>query len=186
MNNKLNEYLQEGEQLLWSGRPAVKMMDEVYTNAYAVKVALTVIGAVAFLMYYMLGVTGGTIHFKPAVILILLVLMGVVLAPDWMDVNKLNKSVYGMTDQRLLILVNGNLHAVKLSMITAYKFDVDAEGQISLLCGKSGMKVRPTRRRLNTIFGLRMTDDGTACDRFVMYGIPDADRVEALMNQYVK
>ena len=50
----------------------------------------------------------------------------------------------------------------------------------------SGMKTRPSRRRLNTIFGLRMSDDGTVCDRFVMYGIPEADKVEKLMKKYVK
>ena len=186
MNDKLKENLQDGEQLLWSGTPAMKMLDETHKNVYAIKAVLTVFGAVAFLMYYMLGVTGGTIPFKAAVLVLLAVLMGVILAPDWMDVGKLNKSVYAVTDRRLLVLVNGAVHAVAYDKIDAYKFDTDADGQISLLCGASGMKVRPARRRLNTIFGLRMSDDGTVCDRFVMYGIPEADKVEKLVKKYVK
>ena len=186
MNDKLNEYLQEGEQLLWSGKPAMKMLDEAHKTTYAGKAVLTVFGAVAFLMYYMLGVTEGTIPFKAAVLVLLAVVVGVILAPDWMDVGKLNKAVYGVTDRRLLVLVNNALHAVSFDKIDDYKFDTDAAGQTTLMCGKSGMKVRPSRRRLNTIFGLRMSDDGTVCDRFVMYGLPEADKVEKLMKKYVK
>ena len=48
MNDKLNEYLQDGEQLLWSGKPTMKMPDEAHMNAYAVKAVLTVFGGVAF------------------------------------------------------------------------------------------------------------------------------------------
>ena len=186
MNDKLKENLQDGEQLLWSGTPAMKMLDETHKNVYAIKAVLTVFGAVAFLMYYMLGVTAGTIPFKAAVLVLLAVLVGVILAPDRMDVGKLNKAVYGVTDRRLLVLVNNALHAVSFDVIDAYKLDTDAAGQTTLMCGKSGMKTRPSRRRLNTIFGLRMSDDGSVCDRFVMYGLPEADKVEKLLKKYVK
>ena len=186
MNDKLKEYLQDGEQLLWSGKPAMKMLDEANKDVYAVKAVLTVFGAVAFLMYYMLGVTAGTIPFKAAVLVLLAVLVGVLLAPDWMDVGKLNKAVYAVTDRRLIVMVNGAVHAVAYDKIDAYKFDTDAAGQTTLMCGKSGMKTRPSRRRLNTIFGLRMSDDGSVCDRFVMYGIPEADKVEKLLKKYVE
>ena len=186
MKEKLNEHLYEGEQLLWSGAPSMKMLDATHSAAYGVKTVVSVFAAVAFLLYYMLGVQAGTIHFKPMVIVLLLVLVGVVLAPDWMDVGKLNKAVYGVTDRRLMTLINGNVHSVEFAKITEYKFDTDKDGQVTLMCGKSGMKARPSRRRLQTIFGTRMTDDGTAVDRFVMYGIPEADKVEALMKQYVK
>ena len=125
MNDKLNEYLQDGEQLLWSGKPTMKMPDEAHMNAYTVKAVLTVFGGVAFLMYYMLGVTHGTIPFKAAVLVLLAVLMGVILAPDWMDVGKLNKAVYAVTDRRLLVLVNNVVHAVSFDVIDAYKFDTD-------------------------------------------------------------
>ena len=186
MKEKLNEHLYEGEKLLWCGAPSMKMMDETHKNPYALKAVLSVFAAVAFLMYYMLGVTAGTIQFKAMVIVLLAVLVGVVLAPDWMDVGKLNKAVYGVTDRRLMTLINGNVHSIEFSKIIEYKFDTDQDGQTTLMCGKSGMKARPNRRRLQTIFGTRMTDDGTACDRFVMYGIPEADKVEALMKKYVK
>ncbi len=186
MNDKLKEYLQDGEKLLWTGSPKVKLMDETHKNLYAGKAVVTVFAGVAFLMYYMLEVTEGAIPFKAAVLVLLAVLMGVVLAPDWMDVGKLNKTVYGMTDRRLLVLLNGALHSVAYDKIDVYKFDTDEEGQTTLLCGASGVKLRPAKRRLNTIFGTRMTDDGTVCDRFVMYGLPEADKVEALMKKYVK
>ena len=186
MNEKLNEYLLEGEKLLWTGTPKMKMMDNTHKDAYAGKAVVVVFGAVAFLMYYMLGVTDGTIPFKAAVPALVAVLIGVLLAPDWMDVGKLNKAVYGATDRRLLILVNGAVHAIDYDKIDTYQFDTDKDGQTTLMCGKSGVKVRPTKRRLNTIFGTRMSDDGTVCDRFVMYGIPEADKVEALVKKYIK
>ena len=186
MKEKLNEHLQDGEKLLWSGMPNMKMMDETHKTAYAVKAVVTVFVAAAFLLYYMMGVQDGTIQFKAMVVVLTVVLAGVVLAPDWMDVKKLNKAVYAVTDRRLLTLINGALHAIEFDKITEYKFDTDSDGQTTLMCGKSGMKAKPARRRLQTIFGTRMTDDGTACDRFVMYGIPEADKVEALMKKYVK
>ena len=186
MNEKLKEHLQEGEKLLWSGAPTVKMMDETYKNAYAGKAVVILFAAIAFLVYYMLGVQDGTIPFKASVIALTAILAAVVLAPDVMDVGKLNKAVYGVTDRRLLVFINGALHAIEFDKITDYKFDTDAAGQTTLMCGESAMKCRPTRRRLNTIYGTRMTDDGSACDRFVMYGIPEADKVEALMKKYVK
>ena len=186
MIEKMKEQLQEGETLLWSGSPAMKTLDETHKTVYLLKAVLTGFGAVAFLMYYMLGVQAGTIQFKSMVIVLLVALMGVILAPDWMDVGKLNKAVYGVTNRRLLVFVGGNLHAVAFEQIDAYKFATDSDGQTSLMCGKSGMRIAPNRRRLNTIFGLRMSDDGSVCDRFVMYGIPEADRVEALLKKYVK
>lgn len=186
MDEKLIGQLQEGEQLLWSGKPTMKMLDNTHKTAYLGKAALTAIAAVAFLVYYMMGVTAGIIPFKAAVPVLLVVLMGVVLAPDWMDIGKLNKAVYGVTDRRLIVMVNGYVHAVAFDKIDAYKFDTDKDGQTTLMCGASGMKVAPARRRLNTIFGLRMSDDGSVCDRFVMYGIPEADKVEKLVKKYVK
>ena len=184
MDEKMMSVLQDGEQLLWSGKPTMKMLDKTHKSVYLVKAVLTAAGAAAFLMYYMNGVSAGTIPFKGMVLLLLAVLMGVVLAPDWMDIGKLNKAVYAMTDRRLIVMVNGYVHTVAYDKIDAYKFVTDADGQTSLLCGESGMKVSPSRRRLNTIFGLRMSDDGSVCDRFVMYGIPEADKAEQIMNKY--
>lgn len=186
MKEKLNEYLQEGEQLLWCGAPTVKMLDDTHKNVYALKAILSIFSAFAFLMYYLLETQAGAIQFKPMVIVLLLVLVGVILAPDWMDVSKLNKAVYGVTDRRLLMLINGALHSIEFAKIDAYKFDTDEAGQTTLMCGKSGMKTRPSRRRVNTIFGTRMSDDGAACDRFVMYGLPESDQVAALLKKYIK
>ena len=186
MDDKMMSILQDGEQLLWSGKPTMKMLDKTHKSVYLAKAGLTVLGAGAFLAYYMNGVSAGTIPFKAAVLVLLAVLVGVILAPDWMDIGKLNKAVYGVTDRRLIVMVNGYVHAVDFDKIDAYKFDTDADGQTTLMCGASGMKAAPSRRRLNTIFGLRMSDDGTVCDRFVMYGIPEADKVEKLLKKYVK
>ena len=185
MDEKLMGVLQEGEKLLWSGKPTMKMLDKTHKGPFLCKAALTVAGAIAFLVYYMNGVSAGTIPFKAAVLVLLAVLVGVILAPDWMDIGKLNKAVYAVTDRRLIVMVNGYVHAVAFDKIDAYKFDTDKDGQTTLMCGASGMKVSPSRRRLNTIFGLRMSDDGAVCDRFVMYGIPEADKVEKLVRKYI-
>ena len=186
MNEKLKEYLADGEQLLWSGAPSVKTLDEAHKTAFIGKAVLTVAAVAAFLLYYMAGVQAGTITFKFSAIVLTLVLGAVVLLPDYMDVGKLNKAVYGMTDRRLIVVVNGYAHDIAFDKIADYRFDTDKAGQTTLMCGKSGMKTRPDRRRLNTIFGTRMSDDGSVCDRFVMYGIPEAHTVEKLMAKYVK
>ena len=56
MEQKLKEVLVEGEQLLWSGKPEFKTLGETHKNTFAVKAVVVAFAAIAFLMYYLIGV----------------------------------------------------------------------------------------------------------------------------------
>lgn len=185
MNEKLAAQLQDGEQLLWEGVPEFKPLGETQKTVYIAKVVAVLAAAAAFLAYYVKIVNSGQVEFKISVIVILAALAAIALAMEWIDVGKTKKSVYGITDRRLIAVVENAVHTVSYDMIKDYKFDTDKDGQVSLLIGKCAMAANPRKHRVNAIFGTRMTDDGSACERFVFYAIPEADKVEALLKKLV-
>lgn len=186
MNDKLNEQLQEGEKLLWSGKPEFKTLGETHKNIYAAKCVLIVAALIGFFSYYGTIVAAGQTEFKISVVVIMGALAAVILALEWIDAGKMKKTVYGVTDRRLISVVENAVHTLNYDKIEDYKFDTDKDGQVSLLVGKSAMSANARNHRTNAIYGTRMTDDGTACDRFVFYAIPEADKVEKLIKKYVK
>lgn len=186
MIEKLNEQLQEGEQLLWSGKPAFKALGKTLKGYYLAKTVVVLAALIGFFAYYAKIIAAGQTGFKVSVLVVMGALGGVALAMEWLDVGKMKKTVYGITDRRLIAVVENSVHSVAYDKIKEYKFDTDKDGQVSLLIGKSAMSARAKNHRTNAIFGTRMTDDGSACDRFVFYAIPEADKVEKLMKKYVK
>lgn len=186
MNNKLNEHLQEDEKLLWSATPEFKALGETHKGFYIAKTVVVLAAMAAFMAYYLSLVSIGQTDFKVIIVVIMAALAAVVLALEWVDAGKMKKTVYGITDRRLISVVENAVHTVDYDMIKEYKFDTDKDGQISLVIGKSAMAAKARAHRTNAVFGTRMTDDGTACERFVLYAIPEADKVEALMKKYVK
>ena len=84
---------------------------------------------------------------------------------------------------------NPTYHPGRCAKITVDGVEVGVMGQIHPLVAKNygiDAEVYCAEVSFTKIFGLRMSDDGTVCDRFVMYGIPEADKVEKLMKKYVK
>lgn len=186
MNDKLNEQLQEGEQLLWSGKPEFKTLGETMKSFYMAKCVVVAAALIGFFAYYAKIVASGQTEFKISVVVVMGLLAAVIIALEWIDAGKMKKTAYAVTDRRLISVVENAVHSVDYDKIEDYKFDIDKDGQVSLLVGKSAMSASPRNHRTNAIYGTRMTDDGTACDRFVFYAIPEADKVEKLVKKYVK
>lgn len=186
MEQKLYELIGEDEQLLWFGKPEFKLLGETHKTFFAVKTLVVAFGLVAFLMYYFLGVTNGTIQFKAAVPVILVVIAAVPVAIEWLDAKKMQKTVYGITDCRMISMVDGAVHAVEYDKVKEFKFAEDADGQVSLVCGKDVIKKGPRTYRTSAVYGLTMSADNTTCERFVLYAIPEADQVKELVAKLMK
>lgn len=186
MEQKLKETLMDGEKLLWSGTPEFKTLGETHKNFFAAKVVVIVFALVAFFMYYLIGVREGTIPFKASVFVIMGVIAAVPLLLEWLDAQKMKKTIYAVTDSRLIALVDTAVHVISYDKIKEYKFAEDADGQVSLVCGCDMMKKSPRSYRASAVFGLRMKDDQSECERFVMYAIPEADQVKKLVAKPVK
>lgn len=180
MEQKLNETLRENEKVLWSGKPEFKAFGATHKTAYAAKCAVVAAIVIGFLAYYFMGVKAGTITFKAMVLVLTAVVAAVPLVLEWVDVSKMKKTVYAMTDSRMISIVDGAVNSVEYAKVDAYKFVEDADGQVSLMCGTDMINQGPRTCRTNAVFGTRMRADGSACERFVLYAIPEADEVKKL------
>lgn len=185
MEQKLNENLIDGEKLLWSGKPEFKTLGETHKKAFAAKVVVIVAALVAFFAYYFSGVKAGTIPFKVMAVVIMLVIAAVPLMLEWLDAQKMKKTVYAVTDKRLITLVDTAVNAVSYDQVKEFKFAEDADGQVSLVCGCDMMKKNPRSYRASAVYGLRMKADNSECERFVMYAIPEADKVKKLVSKFI-
>jgi len=186
MEQKLYENLMEGEKVLWTGKPEFKTLGETHKNFFAAKVVVIAFALIAFFMYYFIGVQEGTIDFKASVIGIMAVVGAVPLALEWLDAQKMKKTFYVVTDSRFIAMVDAAVYAVTYDKVKVYKFAEDADGQVSLVCGCDMMKASPRSYRAGAVYGLRMKEDNSECERFVMYAIPEADKVQKLVEQLVK
>lgn len=186
MEQKLYDNLMDGEKLLWSGKPECKIFGKTHKNFFLAKAALIAVILIGFFAYYFAGVSAGTIPFKMAAIAIVLVIAAVPLTLEWLDAQKMKKTIYAVTDKRLITLVDTAVNAVTFEQVKAHKFAEDADGQVSLVCGCDMMKASPRTYRASAVFGLRMKADNSECERFVMYAIPEADKVKKLIAKLVK
>ena len=102
-----------------------------------------------------------------------------------LDASKIRKrALYAITDKRLLILTD-SAKSVEYSAISAAKLDRDEDGHTSLLCGEDAIKAKPWKRRAAMLSGA-ITDDNTGmCERFVMYALPDADKVKETLKPFL-
>ena len=186
MEQKLYELIGEDEQVLWMGKPQFKTLGETHKTFFAVKALLVAFALLAFFSYYFIGVLNGTIQFKWMVLVIMGVIGAVPVMLEWLDAKKMQKTVYALTDRRMISLVDGAVHAVEYDKVKEYKFEKDADGQVSLVCGKDVMKTSPRNYRTNAVYGLSMSGDNTVCERFVLYAIPEADEVKKLAAKLLK
>lgn len=185
MEQKLYENLKENEKVLWTGKPAFKALGDTHKKFYAAKVVVVLFLTTAFLMYYLMGVKEGTIVFKPAVIVLTAVVAAVPLTLEWLDAKKMSKTIYAITDTRIISIVDGAVHSVEYSKIKEYQFVDDADGQTSLVCGSDMMKKNSRSYRTGAVYGLSMNAENTACERFVLYAIPAADQVKKLIAERI-
>lgn len=186
MEQKLYDNLMEGEKVLWSGKPESQTFGKTHKTFFIAKAAVIAIALIGFFMYYLGGVNAGTIPFKASAIIIVLVIAAVPLTLEWLDAQKMKKTIYAVTDKRLITLVDTAVNAVTFDQVKAHKFAEDADGQVSLVCGCDMMKASPRTYRASAVYGLRMKADNSECERFVMYAIPEADKVKKLVAKLVK
>lgn len=185
MEKKLYDHLIEEEKVLWTGSPEFIAMDKTNKPFILGKAAAVIAVMAAFVVYYMVQVAAGAAEMKISAFVIVAALTALVTLPEILDANKLKKTLYAVTDRRLISIVGSNVESVEYCKIKQYAFEEDADGQVSLLCGERAMASKPRLRRLYTILGTRLTEDKSTCDSFVFYGVPEADKVKKLIAKYI-
>jgi len=185
MEKKLNDHLIEGEKILWTGSPDFVALGKTNKPFIVGKAALVILAMAIFLVYYLSQVAAGAAEMKISAFVIVAALTALVVLPEILDANKLKKTIYAVTNRRLISVVSGSVESVEYSKIKEYAFEEDADGQVSLLCGDHAMQSKPRLRRLLTILGTRLSEDKTVCESFVFYGVPEADKVQKLIANYI-
>lgn len=174
MKERLKDYLDHGEEILWHGRTEpFKAMDQTHKTYY---IRRGIIAAVVLILLNTLYIstalkTGAGI--KPAVAIVIIAAGLYGIFSPFLDVRKLRKTEYVLTTEKLLLVSPSDVRSVKLSAIPTARLDSDADGHWSLLCGPDCDALAPCKRRVATLTGAILDQDSMMCDRFVMYGIDD-------------
>lgn len=186
MENILNEGLVEGEKLLWSSRPEpFETLDKTHKKHFINKIIISAIVTIALCVAYVLYANYCKAGVKSGVIIILIGCGIFAVVRDLMDASKLKKGVmYAITDKRL-ILVTDSAKGVEYSCINEVRIGVDEDGHASLLCGDRAVKTKPYGWRESVLAGVCLDVDTGVCESFAMYAIPDADKVAAILKNYL-
>ena len=186
MEELLKEALREDEKLLWSGRPeAFETLDKTHKSPFIRSGIIAAVVTIALCVAYVILAKAKDVPLKPAVLVIVAACGIFIILRGLNDASKIKKRVlYAITDKRLIILTD-SAKSVEYSAISAAKLDRDEDGHTSLLCGEDAIKARPWKRRAAVLSGAITNENTGMCERFVMYALPDADKIKEILKPYL-
>ena len=174
MRERLKDHLEHDEQILWHGRvEGFEALDGTHKAYYIRRGVIAAVVAVLLIALYIPTAikTGAGIRLGVVIVIVAAGLYGV--CSPFLDVRKLRKMEYVLTNEKLMLVTPGDVRSVKLSAIPTARLASDADGHWSLLCGPDCDSLAPCKRRVATLTGAILDQDSMMCDRFVMYGIDD-------------
>ena len=178
MEEKIKSELRPGEEILWSGKAeAFKLADETHKRSLVLKALTPLIAALATWAGLYFG-TKQSSSSHLVLILIVLLLFVIPFGNAISDASKLHNMYYFATTSRL-ISYQDHFISVNYSAVKEAKMAEDADGHISLVCGKEAMRAKPTKWREICVVGPASSDDPNHCLRFVMYAVYDPDALRA-------
>jgi hypothetical protein len=173
MEEKLKAKLKDDETLLWTAKPeAFETLDSTHKKHFVMKGILLSVIFLALIAIYIRAALSTHSTIQIPVILIGLAAYAYGLFGEFMDANKLrNKSLYALTDQRMIAVMGMSVEAVDYERLSDYEFVTDEDGHTSLLCGERAREVKPYGRRSATVCGAQNNAETGECHGFAMYGI---------------
>ena len=188
MENRLESILQDGERLLWSGRPeAISTLSGIYKTAIMRKILLVAVGILVLSGWYISAALKNGVEVQPIAILVCSLPFLYSIYNDFADAKKLRSGVlYAMTDRRMITVIDKLVSAVEYEHIDGWEIAADKDGVVSLVCGVDALKAKETSRREGAVCGVRTNLDTGMCESYVMYGITDsADKVSDIAEKYM-
>lgn len=173
MEEKLKAKLKDDETLLWTAKPeAFETLDSTHKKHFVMKGILLSVIFLALIAIYIRAALSTHSTIQIPVILIGLAAYAYGLFGEFIDANKLrNKSLYALTDQRMIAVMGMSVEAVDYERLSDYEFATDEDGHTSLLCGERAREVKPYGRRSATVCGAQNNAETGECHGFAMYGI---------------
>ena len=186
MEEKLKDFLQEGEQLLWSGRPeAFETLDKTHKNSYIKSSIITVAVTLGLIVAYILSLRTSGAEMKVGLLVIMALLAVYLLASTFLHAKQLRKSLeYAVTNKRL-VLYNDEPKGISYDLIPIAALRTDEDGHSSLLCGAHSVNEPMRKWRSSALAGIRTNMDSGVCEDLVMYAVPDPERLRQVLAPYL-
>lgn len=186
MEERIKDNLVQGEEILWSSRPAAfQPMDKTHKSYYIRRSIIVAVVSVAILSAYFYSAIATSAGIKWGVVAVLLAVALYSLVSPVLDINRLRKCSYVLTNENLFLVTPSDVRSVKLSSIPTARLAKDEDGLSSLLCGPLADKLPAFKRRVATLSGALVDQDSSMCDRFVLYGISDTDSLKKAATGYL-
>ena len=187
MEELLKKAMEDGENLLWSARPEkFETLDKTYKPLFTKKLTISLLVGLFLSVGYFILSKRSEAEIKWG--FLVLVWLFCVISPVnvFRDANSLRKNtVYAMTDRRLFTVIDSTtVRDVTLAQIEKASFLTDEDGHVSLFCGKEGKKPGSNLRSI-TLTVPSINEETDKCERYVMYAVPQADKLQKLLKDYV-
>jgi len=189
MERKLLEAMKADEKLLWKGTPATfKTMDETNKKSLLVKTILLFTAMFLAVIWYIRYSMLSGVPMKISALAIIVFLLGFPAIRPYMDASALRKkTIYGLTDQKLIAIAGGNVRTVSYDAIKDYAFQEDEDGVTSLLCGEKALRRKAHTRRAATMNTPAIDDKTEICLGYVLYALnkEDVKAVKDILSRYI-
>lgn len=180
MKERLKDYLERDEKILWNGRAEkFDTMDGTHKAYYIRRGIIIAVITILLIALYIPTATKTGAGVKPAIVVIVALVGAYAVVSPALDMRKLRKLDYVLTNENLLLVSPSDVRSVKLSAIPTARLDCDSDGHWSLLCGPDCDDLPACKRRVATLTGAILDQDSMKCNRFVMYAIDDVKGFKA-------
>ena len=187
MEEHLKKAMEDGENLLWSARPEkFETLDRTYKPIFLRKLIISLLVGAAISVGYILLARKSGVELKWGFFVIVWAFCAISPISIYRDAKALAKgTVYGITDKRLITVTNSDaVRTVAYEKLEQAELYTDEDGHTSLICGRAdGRKPGGNLRGAATS---AVSADEEKCDRFVMYAVPQSDRIKKLLSKYVQ
>ena len=182
--DRIDEFLQVGEEVLWKGGPAdYELLDKTHRALLIKRIVLfmgiSILLAVAYVLFR--KYTGRDPEISMAIIIAVCGFIGPLTV--FTDGISIQRYRYAATDRRLMVYED-EVKQMDYRRIKEARFLTDADGQTSLACGRKAVKAAPSRLRSLTVFGDVNEREGLdPCRSFAMYAIDDPEGLRKVLRK---
>lgn len=174
-NTKTMEELKDDETVLWTGRPEpFKLVNE--TNKKSLTLRWIICGALFVLLtvLYTVFTVGSPAGFKPAVVIVLVIIFGYLMLAPVLDHNKAQKKCqYIVTDKRVLSAIGDNaVYAVGRAGLKLKAVPAEA-GCVHLLFGAAADKLSASKYMVKALVPIKAEGGGDEIVGLVFYNVKD-------------
>ena len=185
MDEELKSALDDGEKILWQGKPEnFVTLDKTNKKAFIIKAVITAVICLGLIIAYCIA-TIPTDSCKPGLIVVI-AFFGILIASGvFLDARRIRKQRYFITDKRLFWM-SDSVRSVPYETIKEYLFSRDEDDHTTLLIGVDAVKKKSSRWRALAASSVFMNDQTGVCEQAVFYAIPNPDRFKKIFEEQLR